>query len=137
MCVFLGYPPGIKGYRLLDLHTRETFISRDVIFHENIFPFHNIKNKSVLADPFPDFVLPLPLADLSDQHHSDNIPAAQSNEAHRCIDTHLLLSQVANKRTTFPTPLPTLMIREIIMFLSEDQTDQEHHQLSLEIITVM
>uniref|UniRef100_A0A2N9FY23 Reverse transcriptase Ty1/copia-type domain-containing protein n=1 Tax=Fagus sylvatica TaxID=28930 RepID=A0A2N9FY23_FAGSY len=37
-CVFLGYPSGVKGYKLLDLHTSKFFISRDV-FHETIFPF--------------------------------------------------------------------------------------------------
>jgi hypothetical protein len=30
-CVFLGYPTGIKGFKLLDLDTHSTFISRDVI----------------------------------------------------------------------------------------------------------
>ena len=38
-CVFLGYPFGVKGYKLLDLFTKRIFISRDVIFHETIFPF--------------------------------------------------------------------------------------------------
>ena len=39
-CVFLGCPFGVKGYKRLDLDTRIVFISRNVIFHENIFPFH-------------------------------------------------------------------------------------------------
>ena len=38
--VFLGYPFGTKGYKLLDLSFNTCFISRDV-FHESIFPFHN------------------------------------------------------------------------------------------------
>ena len=38
-CVFLGYPFGVKGYKLLNLVTRQIFISRDVSFHENTFPF--------------------------------------------------------------------------------------------------
>jgi hypothetical protein len=40
-CVFLGYPFGTKGYKLLDLSTNQRFVSRDVVFHESIFPFHN------------------------------------------------------------------------------------------------
>uniref|UniRef100_A0A2N9IF64 Integrase catalytic domain-containing protein n=1 Tax=Fagus sylvatica TaxID=28930 RepID=A0A2N9IF64_FAGSY len=40
-CVFLGYPFGTKGYKLLDLSTNQCFVSRDVVFHESIFPFHN------------------------------------------------------------------------------------------------
>jgi hypothetical protein len=39
-CVFLGYPFGTKGYKLLDLSSNTCFISRDVVFHESIFPFH-------------------------------------------------------------------------------------------------
>ena len=38
-CVFLGYPFGVKGYKLLNLSTKQIFISRDVCFHETVFPF--------------------------------------------------------------------------------------------------
>ena len=38
-CVFLGYPYGKKGYRVLDLTTGKIFVSRDVDFHETIFPY--------------------------------------------------------------------------------------------------
>lgn len=31
-CVFLGYPYGKKGYKLYDLHTHSSFVSRDVVF---------------------------------------------------------------------------------------------------------
>lgn len=58
--VFIGYPPGMKGYRLYDIQTKQVFISRDVIFHEEIFPFHTIASTSNLFDPFPDLVLPVP-----------------------------------------------------------------------------
>ena len=37
--VFLGYSFNIKGYKLFDFQSHSTFISRDVIFHENVFPF--------------------------------------------------------------------------------------------------
>ena len=38
-CVFVGYPPSVKGYKLLNLTTHQYLISRDVVFHENVFPF--------------------------------------------------------------------------------------------------
>ena len=38
-CVFLGYPYGVKGYKLLNFVTMQIFISRDVSFHETTFPF--------------------------------------------------------------------------------------------------
>ncbi|GJT55139.1 retrotransposon protein, putative, ty1-copia subclass [Tanacetum coccineum] len=41
--VFLGYPPGTKGYKIFDIIHNKTVISRDVRFIENFFPFANIK----------------------------------------------------------------------------------------------
>ncbi|KAK3005577.1 hypothetical protein RJ639_016411 [Escallonia herrerae] len=38
-CVFLGYPPGKKGWRVYDLKTNQVFFSRDVKFEETVFPF--------------------------------------------------------------------------------------------------
>ena len=38
-CVILGYSFGVKGYKFLNLFTKRIFISKDVIFHETIFPF--------------------------------------------------------------------------------------------------
>ncbi|KAL0305128.1 UNVERIFIED_CONTAM: Retrovirus-related Pol polyprotein from transposon RE1 [Sesamum angustifolium] len=38
-CVFLGYPPGQKGFKLFDLISQTYLVSRDVVFYENVFPF--------------------------------------------------------------------------------------------------
>lgn len=38
-CVFLGYPYGKKGYKVLNLKTKKISISRNVVFHEEYFPF--------------------------------------------------------------------------------------------------
>jgi len=37
--IFVGYLYGKKGWKVYDLETHEIFVSRDVIFHEHIFPF--------------------------------------------------------------------------------------------------
>ncbi len=37
-CVFIGYPFGVKGYKLFDLSTKKFFVSKDV-FHEHISLF--------------------------------------------------------------------------------------------------
>jgi hypothetical protein len=60
-CVFLGYPYSQKGYRLYDLDHHKIFISRDVIFYEDHFPFSQTTPKPsspVLPIPFnlPDDV---------------------------------------------------------------------------------
>lgn len=51
-CIFLGYSPTQKGYRLLDLKTMKMFVSRDVTFNETIFPLNS-------TTPKP-YMLPLP-----------------------------------------------------------------------------
>ena len=37
--ILVGYPYGQKGYKLYDLQKGQTYVSRDVVFKENIFPF--------------------------------------------------------------------------------------------------
>lgn len=46
-CVFTRYPYGIKGYKVYNLHTRNFFVSWDVLFYEDYFPFKEI---SVTSD---------------------------------------------------------------------------------------
>jgi len=41
-CVFLGYPYGKKAWRVYDLETGKIFASRDVRFHEDVFPYATI-----------------------------------------------------------------------------------------------
>ena len=54
-CVFLGYPIGVKGYKLLDLETKRVFLSRDVIF-----PYQHTAFKDQI-DPFAQHVIPIVL----------------------------------------------------------------------------
>jgi hypothetical protein len=54
-CLFLGYPYGQKGYRLYDLDRHKIFVSRDVLFYEDQFPFAHSPPKAthpVLPYPF-------------------------------------------------------------------------------------
>ena len=39
LSIFIGYPVGQKAYKLYDLSNNFFFTSRDVIFHEMVFPF--------------------------------------------------------------------------------------------------
>ena len=58
-CVFLGYPIHHKSYRVYDLEHNFFFISRDVTFEENIFPYH-----LMTPDPTPSLVLSLSIPEL-------------------------------------------------------------------------
>lgn len=52
MSVFIGYPLDHKGYKLLNLDTKQIFISRHVVFHETIFPYHAGTDSTTSCDPF-------------------------------------------------------------------------------------
>ena len=76
-CIFLGYPTGMKAYKLYDLHSKQFLISRDVIFHEHIFPFHSVSLNLPYIDPFPDLVLP---------HTSSTVPLPSCSSPSPCVD---------------------------------------------------
>uniref|UniRef100_A0A2N9F5X2 Integrase catalytic domain-containing protein n=1 Tax=Fagus sylvatica TaxID=28930 RepID=A0A2N9F5X2_FAGSY len=56
-CLFLGYPSNHKAYKLYNLDTQKIFFSRDVTFHEDIFPFQDLPDISQPSIP----ILPLPV----------------------------------------------------------------------------
>ena len=60
--VFLGYPFGFKGYTILDIETQSMSISRNVVFHEDIFPFSKGSigsNIDISSEWLHDRVLPI------------------------------------------------------------------------------
>lgn len=73
ICVFIGYPPSMKAYKLLDFHTNQIFYSRDVVFHEQIFPFLSSNNISTQSDSFQDTVLPRIFNDNDSVYESHSI----------------------------------------------------------------
>lgn len=70
-CIFIGYPYAMKGYKLFNLHTKSVFVSRHVVFHENIFPYasnliHSTSDGCFVNSYPPDHSsLSIPLVDAS------------------------------------------------------------------------
>ena len=54
--MFLGYPQGIKGYKVLDLTSNSIHISRNIIFYEHIFPYALSSQPS--TSYLDDFIFP-------------------------------------------------------------------------------
>ncbi|GKF06855.1 retrovirus-related pol polyprotein from transposon TNT 1-94, partial [Tanacetum coccineum] len=71
-CVLIGYPSNKRGYQLYNLDTHEVFLSRDVIFEENVFPF---KTPIELDPNTPsDTVLPQPNIPSEPETFQSSIP---------------------------------------------------------------
>jgi len=49
-CVFIGFKRGTKGYILLNIQSREIFVSRDVVFYEHVFPYQRVEDTSNETD---------------------------------------------------------------------------------------
>lgn len=49
--VFIGYPRGKKGYKIFNLSNSKIFVSRNIIFHETVFPYLTKIEKCSSSDP--------------------------------------------------------------------------------------
>ena len=68
--IFPGYPFCFKGYEILDIETESVSISRNIIFHEDFFPFpkgSTGSNTDISSKWFHDKVLPRLIVD-ADQY---------------------------------------------------------------------
>ncbi|KAG7578912.1 Integrase catalytic core [Arabidopsis thaliana x Arabidopsis arenosa] len=72
-CVFLGYPYGKKGWKLFDLDREIFFVSRDVVFQEDVFPLSAKIPSS--ASPAPVVTTPVSHNNLPDDDPIAFIPA--------------------------------------------------------------
>jgi len=122
-CLFIGYPAGVKGYTLFDLHTKSVFISRDVIFHESISPY-----ASNLLHTNSDgcFVLPLPHSDSefmnseSVSHlnsesvsHSNSHSVSHSNSESAPLDSeYAFVNDISSTQHTSDSVVPSIPIQK-------------------------
>ncbi|KAI0494798.1 hypothetical protein KFK09_024941 [Dendrobium nobile] len=61
-CIFLGYSSAHKGYRCYNLTDHKIYISRHVVFHEEIFPYQtqpiqNLQHKTTMPNPISPYLL--------------------------------------------------------------------------------
>lgn len=121
-CLFLGYNPMHKGYKCLDLSSDRMYISQDVVFNENSFPFSSqsslVQNQSPpnnsnsptylpsILGPPPSFPSPSP----SSQITPPLVPSSPStNSSASSFSTHNPLpvtSSVPSLPPDHPPPLP-------------------------------
>ncbi|XP_070009644.1 uncharacterized protein [Nicotiana sylvestris] len=94
-----GYPFGTKGYKVLSLATKKIFVSRDVLFHETIFPFtfnSDVQNLPPYfptfssTDHLPNYTIISPAASTTDQRDTDQSPFSSSSTTTPLPDMSLI-----------------------------------------------
>lgn len=106
-CVFIGYPPLKKGFKLLNLLTNKEFISRDVVFHETIFPFHKDSVKSFMNTMPPSFPSVTPIMNSDDwimepSESSENADEVDDNTSEELDDNE---SEPEPQSSDSPAPI--------------------------------
>ena len=100
--MFVGHPVGVKGYKLYDLESRQFFISRDVVFHENLFSFHGVPHATSTSDPFSKLVLPTPQPYMF--HESSTDPILATTDPTHAVDMPTV-ADIPLDNATNPLPL--------------------------------
>jgi len=70
--VFLGYKSGYKGYVLLDMHDHTIFISRNIIFYEDILPYTPVNNNT--NTPSSNYSISKYLSYINFSHYHSSFP---------------------------------------------------------------
>nr|XP_011457394.1 PREDICTED: uncharacterized protein LOC105349432 [Fragaria vesca subsp. vesca] len=76
-CIFIGYPVGQKAYKLYDLSNHKVFTSRDVVFHEDLFPY--VSNELTPNSNSHESVHCRPLAHITDPTSPFSYPHTHPN----------------------------------------------------------
>ena len=119
VCIILGYPYGIKGYKLNDLAYKTCFFSRDVILKEIFFPFRSwFSNIIPPPSPVNDSMFPSHPCAFDQSSHLTSVTAPlptisdEFSPTFNICDTAVLLSEFPNlvhSNTSLPdTSLPSV-----------------------------
>ncbi|XP_031259419.1 uncharacterized protein LOC116117549 [Pistacia vera] len=129
VCTFLGYPPGMKGYKFYDVETKQVFLSRDAVFHEEVFPFHAITSLDQVTDPFPDLVLPHSslqahfIPDLASSHvHDPFVPSGVASTSAANIPVDDILANAPS-----PSPYGGVILRKSTRMIHQPHYLKDYH----------
>jgi len=108
-CIFLGYSLHNKGYLCLSSNGK-TYVSRHVIFHEEVFPYNLPKyNFTSSASPHTGFAIPtpsLPILKPPTYDLSHNISISSLSPTHITTPSYTTSSHTPSSPISSPSPPP-------------------------------
>lgn len=134
--VFIGYPATQKGYKVLDLKSQQIQVSRDVIFHEQHFPYHMLSSQTSESQYHNAFFLPYFTA--SPSFYFDDDIAAQTSVVHTISPDQTNDSSSTSDHQ--PTLRQSTRVRQPPSYLSyyhcnSSQFDKLHFQYWCNLVT--
>lgn len=98
-CVFIGYLPHQKSYKVLDMVTKNVVVTRDIIFHEHHFPFHIMSPADIFTHYTSAIFLPAitPLNTSCDDFEHFDISCSSGNHG-----SHISASPISNHESYNP-----------------------------------
>jgi hypothetical protein len=97
-CVFIGFSHTHKGFKCLDVASGRVYVSRDVIFDENIFPFSKLHSNAGARLRAEINLLDPTLLNPNYSSHGDKLVVDQSDDNLIVLMVHLsLFMKIRNK----------------------------------------
>ncbi|GKE39007.1 retrovirus-related pol polyprotein from transposon TNT 1-94 [Tanacetum coccineum] len=87
-CVFLGYPSNQKGYKFYNLLNKTTFVSRDAVFNETVFPFAEDSTKNFLSPLLTTFPCLSQASNYWEESSSDYVIPNNQNHASPTVNSN-------------------------------------------------
>ncbi|KAG7593962.1 GAG-pre-integrase domain [Arabidopsis thaliana x Arabidopsis arenosa] len=116
-CIFVGYPHNQKGWRVYDIEKDDFFVSRDVVFKEDEFPFSS--TPQALTPPLPEHVT---FGDDDEfENEFENTPAPTTELATPPdLDTNSGNLPITDRGSSSLAPSPLLTIPDVTTSVSTD-----------------
>lgn len=127
-CIFIGFSPGQKAYKLYNLDTEKILVSRDVVFYEDIFPFQAECIKQDIES------LPLPLT--CDMDNALDVTEGADIIQEHADDSSTSDATVTRKQSTRQRRTPRWMNDYVInRTIAEDVYTEEDFTITLKAPT--
>ncbi|XP_019164275.1 PREDICTED: uncharacterized protein LOC109160431 [Ipomoea nil] len=85
-CIFLGYPANVKGYVIYDINNKSVFVSRDVKFYEENYPFKQQCSVENVVGAHNPSLPNIPISDRTSYDSSETIQRVDSEDIDRSLD---------------------------------------------------